>query len=54
MEGIDELRKRVDALEDKMNAVLDVVNVLVEKVYDPCVVEKLDKLADYGNEAEGD
>ena len=48
MTGIQEIEQRVDALEDKMNVVIDLINDFIELVYEPEYVKKLDKLAKYG------
>lgn len=44
-----QLEARVDELEEKVDAVLNVLNDLIELIYEPSYVKKLDKLADYGN-----
>ena len=45
----EELEKRVKALEEKVDALLGVVNDFIELIYEPGYVRKLDKLAEYGN-----
>ena len=48
MGGIDDLRKRIEALEEKMDVVIDLINDFIELIYEPQYVRKLDKLAKYG------
>ena len=45
MTRIQEIEQRVDALEDKMNVVIDLINDFIELVYEPSFVKKIDKLA---------
>jgi len=52
MSTIDEIKARVDALEEKMSVVIDIINNFIELIYEPGYVKKLDKLAKYG-EKEG-
>ena len=47
---IAELESRVSMLESGMDAAIGVINRLVEDIYDPEVVKKLDKLAMHGQE----
>lgn len=49
-----QLQARVDELEEKVDAVLNVLNDLIELIYEPSFVKKLDKLADYGKGKESD
>ena len=49
-----QLQARVDELEEKVDAVLNVLNDLIELIYEPSYVKKLDKLADYGKRKESD
>ena len=54
MSGMKELETRVSALEEKMDAVIDLINDFIELMYEPQYVKKLDKLAGYGKkEADG-
>lgn len=43
-----ELEVRVATLEEKMDAVIGFVNDLIELIYEPGYVKKLDKCARYG------
>lgn len=49
-----QLEARVDELEEKVDAVLNVLNDLIELIYEPSYVKKLDKLAKYGKGKESD
>ena len=49
-----QLQARVDELEEKVDAVLNVLNDLIELIYEPSFVKKLDKLAKYGKGKESD
>ena len=49
-----QLEARVDELEEKVDAVLNVLNDLIELIYEPSYVKKLDKLADYEKGKESD
>ena len=49
-----QLQARVDELEEKVDAVLNVLNDLIELIYEPSYVKKLDKLAKYGKGKESD
>jgi len=46
----DEMESRVLLLEEKVDAVLDVLDCLLKKVYGPEFMSKVDKLAAYGKE----
>lgn len=48
MSELDRIRARIDALEEKMDVVIDLINDFIELVYEPEYVKKLDKLAKYG------
>ena len=48
----DELESRVLLLEEKVDAVLGVLDCLLEKVYGPEFMSKVDKLASYGEETD--
>lgn len=48
MSESDMIRARIDALEEKMDVVIDLINDFIELVYEPEYVKKLDKLARYG------
>lgn len=48
MGAIDDIRQRIEALEEKMDTVIDLINDFIELVYEPEYVKKLDKLAKYG------
>ena len=48
MGAIEDLRQRIEALEEKMDTVIDLINDFIELVYEPEYVKKLDKLAKYG------
>ena len=43
-----ELEMRVSALEEKMDTVIGFVNDLIELIYEPGYVKKLDKCARHG------
>lgn len=45
MDRIDELEARVFRLESAVMAVVDVVNKLIEDMFEPEFVQKIDKLA---------
>lgn len=46
----DEMESRVLLLEEKVDAVLDVLECLLKKVYGPEFMSKVDKLVAYGKE----
>lgn len=48
MSEVEELRRRVEVLEEKVDASVEVVNHLLEVIYDERFIKKLDKLASYG------
>ena len=48
MSELDRIRARIDALEEKMDVVIDLINDFIELIYEPQYVRKLDKLAKYG------
>lgn len=48
MGAIEELRQRIEALEEKTDVVIDLINDFIELIYEPHYVKKLDKLARYG------
>lgn len=48
MTRLQELESRVAALESQNEALMDVVNHLVELVYDKRFIGKLDKLVNHG------
>ena len=50
MGRIEALEERVRLLEGSVEAMASVVNKILGDFYDPEVVEKLDKLACYGEE----
>lgn len=50
MERIEQLENRVAQLEDLVGALTTVVNKLLEDIYEPEFMEKIDKLARYGKE----
>ena len=52
MSKIEEIEERLDALEKSMDAVIDVLNRLIEDVFEPEFVQKIDKLAKYEQEKE--
>ena len=47
-----ELEVRVRNLEERLDAVITVVNKLMEDIFEPEYLEKIDRLVDYG-EGEG-
>ena len=51
MGKVEELENRVAQLEDIVGALTVVVNTLMEDVYEPEFIEKVDKLARYGKES---
>ena len=51
MEKIEQLENRVSQLEDIVGALTVVVNTLLDDVYEPEFIEKVDKLARYGKES---
>lgn len=48
----DEMESRVLLLEEKVDAVLDVLDSLLERVYGPEFMSKVDKLVAYGKETD--
>lgn len=48
MSEVEELRRRVEVLEEKVDASVEVINHLLEVIYDERFIKKLDKLASYG------
>ena len=50
MSVIEDLESRVLLLEEKVDAVLDVLDCLLKKVYGPEFMSKVDKLVAYGKE----
>lgn len=50
MTDVEILEKRVEALEASNGALMEVVNYLLETIFDECFIGKLDKLAKYGKE----
>lgn len=48
MGAIEDFRQRIEALEEKMDVVIDLINDFIELIYEPQYVKKLDKLAKYG------
>jgi t-SNARE complex subunit (syntaxin) len=48
MGEMEELRKRIEALEERMDVIIDLINDFIEMIYEPEYVKKLDKLARYG------
>ena len=48
MGELESLRQRIDTLEEKVDALLGVVNHLIETVYMPEFIEKIDKLVKNG------
>lgn len=47
-EGYNDLLARVTVLEEKTDAVIEIINHLLEVIYEPSYIKKLDKLAKYG------
>lgn len=47
-EKYQELYDRITVLEEKTDAVIEVINHLLEVIYEPSYIKKLDKLAKYG------
>lgn len=43
-----ELLARISVLEEKTDAVIEIINHLLEVIYEPSYIKKLDKLAKYG------
>lgn len=52
MSGIRELEKRVTALDEQSAALMEVVNGLMELIYDRRFIGKLDKLVRHGKKEE--
>lgn len=52
MDKITSLEKRVGVLEEIVGSLTVVVNKLMEDIYEPEFMEKIDKLARYGKEIE--
>ena len=51
---IDEIRTRMDRIEERLDAVICVVNKLMEDIYEPEFVQKIDRLAAYVEEGAAD
>lgn len=47
-EKYQELYERVTVLEEKVDAVIEVINHLMEVIYEPSYIKKIDKLVSYG------
>jgi hypothetical protein len=45
----NDLLARISVLEEKTDAVIEIINHLLEVIYEPSYIKKLDKLAKYGN-----
>ena len=54
MGKIDEIRMRMDRIEERLDAVICVVNKLIEDIYEPEFVQKIDRLAAYVEEGAAD
>lgn len=54
MGTIDEIRTRMDRIEERLDAVICVVNKLMEDIYEPEFVQKIDRLAAYVEEGAAD
>ena len=52
MDKVTSLEKRVEVLEEIVGSLTVVVNKLMEDIYEPEFMEKIDKLARYGKEIE--
>ena len=50
MSEIERMEKRISALEDTVRALTSVVNMLIDDVFEPEFVKKIDNLVDYGKE----
>ena len=48
MNRLNDLERRVGELECALNAAIGVLNGLIEAIYEPEFVKKLDKLSEYG------
>lgn len=48
MSEVEELRRRVEVLEEKVDASVEVINHLLEVIHVEGFIKKLDKLASYG------
>lgn len=46
MSEIEEIKKRISRLEEMMDAAIGVLNKLIDDIYEPCYVKKLDRMAD--------
>jgi hypothetical protein len=44
----NDLLVRISILEEKTDAVIEIINHLLEVIYEPSYIKKLDKLAKYG------
>ena len=51
MTEIEGMKSRIQALEGTVSALVGVVNMLIEDVFEPEFVSKIDNLVDYGKEA---
>ena len=47
-EGYNDLLARISVLEEKTDTVIEIINHLLEVIYEPSYIKKLDKLAKYG------
>ena len=47
-EGYNDLLERISVLEEKTDTVIEIINHLLEVIYEPDYIKKLDKLAKYG------
>ena len=50
MNDIERMKRRISALEDTVTALVGVVNILIDDVFEPEFVRKIDNLCDYGKE----
>lgn len=50
MNSIADLERRLDSMEDHLRTVEAVLNKLMEDIYEPEFLEKIDKLAEHGIE----
>lgn len=50
MNSIADLEHRLDSMEDHLRTVEAVLNKLMEDIYEPEFLEKIDKLAEHGIE----
>lgn len=48
MDEKEMMKKRISALEDTVSALVSVVNMLIDDVFEPEFVKKIDNLVNYG------